>query len=61
MLGGANVDNDDGANADNTIFTIEDRKLYVPVVTLSPKGNSKPSKVLSLGFERSVYWYYQKL
>ena len=31
-------------------------KLYVPVVTLSARDNKKLSKVLSRGFERSVYW-----
>ena len=30
-------------------------KLYVPVVTLSPRNNQKLSKPLSKGFERSVY------
>ena len=30
-------------------------KLYVPVVTLSPRNNQKLSKPLSKGSERSVY------
>ena len=30
-------------------------KLYVPVVTLSPRNNQKLSKPFSKGFERSVY------
>ena len=30
--------------------------LYVPVVTLSAKGNQKLSKLLTGKFERSVYW-----
>ena len=38
------------------IFTISDTKLHVPVVTLSPRDNQKLSKLLSKGFERSVYW-----
>ena len=38
------------------IFTINDTKLHVPVVTLSPRDNQKLSKRLSKGFERSVYW-----
>ena len=38
------------------IFTINDTKLHVPVVTLSPRDNQKLSKLLSKGFERSVYW-----
>ena len=42
------------ASPDN-IFTIKDTKLYVPAITLSAKGNPKLSKVLSNGFERSVY------
>ena len=32
------------------------KKLYVPVVTLSARENQKLSKLLSKGFERSVYW-----
>ena len=43
-------------NDDNIIFTIKDTKLYVPVVTLSAKDNRNLSKLLSKGFERSVYW-----
>ena len=43
---------DDDANLDNIVFTIKDKKLFVPVVTLSAKG----SKPLSKGFKRSVYW-----
>ena len=46
----------DHANANNITFTIKDRKLYVPVFTLSAKDNQKLSKLLSKGFERSVYW-----
>ena len=42
------------------IFTIKDTKLYVPVVTLSGKDNQKLSKLLSKGFERSVYWNEHK-
>ena len=42
-------------NDDNIIFTIKDTKLYVPVVTLSARDNQKLSKLLSEGFERSVY------
>ena len=52
-----NEDNiNDDANADNIIFTIKDTKLYVPAVTLSAKDNQKLLKLLSKGFERSVYW-----
>ena len=45
------IDNNDNTNI---IFTIT--KLYVPVVTLSARGNQKLSKFLSKEFERSVYW-----
>ena len=51
----AGADNDN-VNTNNIIFTIKDTKLYVPVVTLSAKTNQKLSKLLSKGFERSVYW-----
>ena len=46
----------DNDNVDNIIFTIKSTKLYVPVVTLSAKEKQKSSKLLSKGFERSVYW-----
>ena len=51
----AGADNTD-ANPDNIIFTIKDTKLYVPVVTLLAIDNQKLSKLLTKGFERSVYW-----
>ena len=35
---------------------MKDTKLYMPVVTLSARGNQKLSKLLSKGSERSVYW-----
>ena len=35
---------------------MKDTKLYVTVVTLSSKDNQKLSKLLSKGFEISVYW-----
>ena len=47
-----NVNVNDG----NIIFSSKDKKLYVPVVFLSAKDNQKLSKILSKGFERSVYW-----
>ena len=40
----------------NVIFTIKDTKLFVPVVALSARDNRKLSKILSKGFERSIYW-----
>ena len=43
------------ANSNNIIFTIKDTKLY-PVVILSARDNQKLSKLLSKGFERSVFW-----
>ena len=51
-----NGNDNDKNNANNIIFTIKDTKLYVPVVTLSARDNQKLSKLLSNGFERSVYW-----
>ena len=45
---------DDNAGSDNNIFTIEDTKLYVPVVILLAKDNQKISKPFSKGFERSL-------
>ena len=52
VLSAASNDND----SHNIIFTIKDIKLYVSVVTLSRRNNTKLSKLLSKGFERSVYW-----
>ena len=50
------TDNVNGNDDDNNIiFAIKDRKLYVPVVNLSARDNQKLSKILSKGFERSVY------
>ena len=36
-------------------FTITDTKLYVPVVTLKTKANTKLSKLLSKGFKWPIY------
>ena len=52
--GTENVINED-ANANNIIFTIKDTKLYVPVATLSARDNQQSSKLISKGFDRSVY------
>ena len=43
-------------NGNNIIFTIKDTKLYVPVATLWARDNQKLLKLLSKGFEKSVYW-----
>ena len=40
----------------DTIFKIINIKLYVPVVTLSSKGNVKLIKLLEEGSKRPVYW-----
>ena len=52
----AGTDNVNGNDYDNIILTIKDTKLYVSVLTLSARCNQKLSKLLSKGFERSVYW-----
>ena len=54
VAGTYNANRKNGNN--NTIFAIKDTQLYVPVVTLSARDNQKLSKLLSKGFERSVYW-----
>ena len=42
-------------NADqDTTFSIIDTKLYVPVVTLSTKDNSKLLEQLKYGFKRTI-------
>ena len=46
---------------DNATFTITDRKLDVPIVTLSSEDNVKLSKVLSKGFKRTIYWNEYKV
>ena len=56
MSANGNYNVNDNDNANNIVFTIKDTKLYVPVVTLSAKEKQKLSKILSKGFERSVYW-----
>ena len=42
-------------------FTITDAKLYIPVITLSIEDNARLTKLLSKGFERSVYWNKYKV
>ena len=46
---------------DSATSTITDAKLHVPVVTLSTEGNVKLSKLLSEGFNRSIYWNEYKV
>ena len=50
------ADNLSNRDCNSIIFTIQDAKLYVPVVTLSAIDIQKLSKILSRGFERPVYW-----
>ena len=38
------------------LFSLSKTQTYFLVVTLSAKDNQKLSKLLSKGFERSVYW-----
>ena len=40
----------------NTTFKITNVKLYVPIVTLSSRGNVKLVKLLEEGFKRPVHW-----
>ena len=56
VLSIAGTDNVNGNNDDNIIFAIKDTKLYVPVITLSVRDNQNLSKLLSKGFESSIYW-----
>ena len=46
----------DGADYNNTIFTIKDTKRYVLVASLSSKDSQNLFKLLRKGFERSVYF-----
>ena len=55
ILSAAGADNDN-ANPNNIIFTIKSTKSYVPVVNFSAKDNQKLLKLLSKGFQGSVYW-----
>ena len=47
-------------NGTAVTFTITDTKLYVPVVTLKTKENTKLSKLSSEGFKRLIYWNHYK-
>ena len=43
-------------NNQNPTFTITERNLYVPVVTLSTQDNSKLLPQLKSGFKRTISW-----
>ena len=58
--GGTENDVNDNDNANNIIFIIKDAKLYVPFVTKSARDDRKLPKLLSKGFERSIYWNANK-
>ena len=45
VLASASTENNN-ADCNDIIFTVKDTKLHVPVVTLSPEGNQKLSKLL---------------
>ena len=55
VLSAHGTENANGSNSDSIAFTINDTKLYVPVVALSARDNQKLSKLLSKVFETSVY------
>ena len=40
----------------NTIFTITETNLYVPVVTLSIQDNAELMPQLKSGFKRTIIW-----
>ena len=40
----------------NETFAITDRKLYVPVITLSQQDNAKLLQQLKSGFKRVISW-----
>ena len=42
--------------ADDSVFIINDTKLYVPVVTLSKEDNKDFIEQQNKGFQRSIYW-----
>ena len=41
---------------DNAVLIINDRKMYVPVVTLSKEDNKDFVEQQNKGFQRSIYW-----
>ena len=56
MYGANTYAGGDDVNNRETGFQITSTKLFVPVVTLSTKGNLNLTKQLEEGFKRSVYW-----
>ena len=48
-------------NGNTATFTINDAKLYVPIVTLRTDDNTKLSKLLNEGFKRSIHWNKYKV
>ena len=56
MYGADTYPGGDNANYTETTFQITSTKLYVPVVTLSTKGNENLTKQLDEGFKTSVCW-----
>ena len=51
------TDADDAANPGNSaVFSINDTKIYVPVVTLSKEDNKDFIEQQNKGFQRSIYW-----
>ena len=55
VLSASGADNDNNRDSNNIIFTIKVKQFCVPVITLSARDNQKQSKLLSKGYERSVY------
>ena len=49
-------DNVNDNNGNNIIFTIKDKKIYVPVVTVSARDNQTLPKLFRKGFEICIYW-----
>ena len=43
-------------NPENAIFQITDRKLYIPVVSLSNENDIKLLEQLKSGFKRTIKW-----
>ena len=43
-------------DAGNAVFIINDRKMYVPVVTLSEEDNKDFIEQQNKGYQRSIYW-----